>query len=96
MATGVTETQEAISGAFTFVSEARRAAADGLSMDDVLAGMADGPMKEALRQAYDGASRIPDEIADLSLAEGASLAIYTLDKLREAVSNGPVSSEPGA
>lgn len=82
---GIEETKQAVAGAFAVVAAARNAGADGYSAEDVLGGMAEGPLKDAVRQAYEGSAQIPAELGDLSLAEGVDLGQYVLSQVRELI-----------
>lgn len=79
----LTETTEAIDAVFELLRAARDAAADGVSVDDLTAGMPEGPVKAAVVRAAAGADKIPGEIADLSWTEGLELGEHVLARVRE-------------
>lgn len=82
MAQGITETKEAIDGAFAVVRALKSASQGGFTFQDMFGHLAEGPLKEALKQATEGAGKIPEEITDLDISEGAELAMHTLSQIQ--------------
>jgi hypothetical protein len=76
-------TKQALDHAFALVRASRAAAADGIGVDDVTAGMADGPVKDALTGLVDAAGQVPGELGDLSPMEALDLGQHLLAGLRQ-------------
>jgi hypothetical protein len=76
-------TKTALDHAFALVRASRAAASDGFGVDDVTAGMADGPVKDALTGLVDAAGQVPGELGDLSPMEALDLGQHLLAGLRQ-------------
>jgi hypothetical protein len=76
-------TKTALDHAFALVRASRDAASDGFGVDDVTAGMADGPVKDALRGLVGAAGQVPAEMGDLSPMEALDLGQHLLAGLRQ-------------
>lgn len=74
------ETKEALAGAFALVEAVKKAGQDGYSFDDLFSYMADGPLKDALHQAFEGAQHIDDEVREMSLLDAFQLVQYLADR----------------
>lgn len=75
---GIKETKEAALGAIALGFYIAKLSKDGLDFADLGAFMSklqnDAVFAEKLKAAYEGADKIPQEIGELSLAEGLELA----------------------
>jgi hypothetical protein len=76
-------TKQALDHAFALVRASRDAAADGFGTDDIVAGMADGHVKDALRGLVDAAGQVPAELGDLSPMEALDLGQHLFAGLRQ-------------
>jgi hypothetical protein len=76
-------TKTALDHAFALVRASRAAAADGLGVDDITAGMAEGQVKDALIGLVDAAGQVPGELGDLSPMEALDLGQHLLAGLRQ-------------
>jgi hypothetical protein len=76
-------TKQSLDHAFALVRASRDAAADGFGVDDITAGMADGPVKDALVGLVGAAGQVPGELGDLSPMEALDLGQHLLATLRQ-------------
>jgi hypothetical protein len=76
-------TKQVFDHAFALVRASRTAAADGFGVDDITAGMADGPVKDALTGLVGAAGQVPGELGDLSPMEALDLGQHLLAGLRQ-------------
>jgi hypothetical protein len=76
-------TKQVFNHAFALVRASRTAASDGFGVDDITAGMADGPVKDALVGLVDAAGQVPAELGDLSPMEALDLGQHLLATLRQ-------------
>ena len=83
---GIQQTKQAITGAVEVVEAAIRAGADGFQVTDAQVVITDHDMRQAVQKAVEGASQIPDELADLSFAEGADVAAHAVSEVRDILS----------
>lgn len=80
---GLDSTKAAVDAGIELVRQARQQVADGLSVDDIAAGMADGPTKDAFVSLVDAAAGMPGEMGDLSPLEALELGQHLLGTLRD-------------
>lgn len=78
---GLDNTKQAVTAGIELIRQARRNVADGLGTDDVAAGMADGPTKDAFVALVDAAAGMPHEMGDLSPLEALDLGQHVLGSL---------------
>jgi hypothetical protein len=76
-------TKQVFNHAFALVRASRDAASDGFGVDDVTAGMADGPVKDALVGLVGAAGQVPTEMGDMSPMEALDLGQHLLAGLRQ-------------
>ncbi len=77
MAQGIKETKEALVALALMIQEVKKAKADGLDFNDLVAFLAklndDPEFAGKLMAGLDNLSAVPDEVSDLSLMEGIEL-----------------------
>jgi hypothetical protein len=83
---GITETKQAVTGAVQLIEATIRAGADGFEISDARVVITDHDMRQAVQKAIEGASEIPNEVADLSFSEGADVAAHTVSEIRDILS----------
>ena len=83
---GITETKQAVTGAIEVVKAGIRAGSDGFEVSDAGILITDHDMRQAVQKAVEGASEIPNELADLSFGEAAEVVEHAVSEVRDILS----------
>ena len=78
---GLDNSKQAVTAGVELIRQARQQVADGLGTDDITAGMADGPTKDAFVSLVNAAAEMPAEMGDLSPIEALDLGQHVLGAL---------------
>lgn len=80
---GIEETKDALVAAVRVIQVVREVGSDGFQIQDVGVLITDESLRDAILEAFNGATKIPSELGDLSMIEGFSLAQELIGALRQ-------------
>lgn len=78
---GVKESGEVINAIFDLGEAVIVAAKDGVQVTDVVALLADEKVKASFVAAFEGISKVPAEMGDITLSEGLELGMLALKRI---------------